>query len=91
MPQYKVKSPGFHNGTFYTPAGKRTVLHVDKAFAKCPLWLMPLKGETAAEKGARTKAANKAAEEAKVQATEDKKSIDAVTFVTSAESTTQTI
>jgi uncharacterized damage-inducible protein DinB len=91
MPQYKVKSPGYYKGELYDPAGKRPTLHVDKAFTRCPRWLKPMQGETAAEKGARTKALNKEAEEAKLQAAEDKKSIDAVTFVTSAEQTTQTL
>lgn len=91
MPQYKVKAPGFYDGVLYDPAGKRKTLTTDKAFAKCPSWLEPIKGETAAEKGARTKAENKAKEEAKKQAAEDKKAVDAVTFATTPEQTTQTL
>lgn len=91
MPSYKVKRTGFFNGTMYSPDGKRTVLHVDKAFEVTPAWLHPIKGETAAQKGARTKAENKAKEDAEKQVKEDKVAIDAVTFTSTAEQTTQTI
>ena len=91
MPSYKVIKDGFHEGVFYSPDGKRPVLNVDKQFKKCPSWLEPVKGETAQQKGARTKAENKAKEDAAARAAEDKKSVDAVTFATTPEQTTSTL
>lgn len=91
MPSYRVKTPGFYDGTYYDPAGKRPVLNVDTAFKKCPSWLEPIKGETPQQKAARTKAENKAKEEAEEKSKEDKKAVDSVTFVTSAEATTKTL
>jgi hypothetical protein len=92
MPSYTVISDGFFGGRIYSPTGKRKVLHVDEKFNKCPSWLKPIKGETAAEKGARTKADNKAKAEAEELAKETKASVDAVTFATvSSEQTTSTI
>lgn len=55
MPSYKVKTPGFFNGEYYHPKGKRPVLHTDKPFSKkdMPTWLVPLPKESAAVKAKR--------------------------------------
>jgi hypothetical protein len=92
MPSYTVISDGFFEGRFYSPTGKRKELHADKVFKKCPSWLKPIKGESAQEKGARTKAENKAKADADAEAKEFKEQVDAVTFATaSSEQTTSTI
>lgn len=91
MPSYKVKESGTHDGVLYDPNGKRKVLTVDTAFKKCPSWLEPIKGETAQQKGARTKAENKAKADAEKQAKDDKAEIDKVTFTDNATSATQTL
>jgi hypothetical protein len=92
MPSYIVLSTGFFEGRMYSPTGKRKELHAEKAFKECPSWLKPIKGESAQEKGARTKAENKAKADAEAEAKEFKEQVDAVTFATtSAEQTTSTI
>lgn len=91
MPSYKVLSTGFHDGVLYSPEGRRPTLNVDSAFKKCPTWLEPIKGETAQQKGARTKAENRAKKEAAKQAEEDRAEINKVTFTDTAASTTQTL
>lgn len=91
MPSYKVLSTGFHEGVLYSPEGKRPTLNVASAFKKCPKWLEPIKGETAQQKGARTKAENKAKAEAAKKAEADQAEIDKVTFTDTAASTTQTL
>jgi len=91
MPSYNVKRRGFYNGVQYDPNGKRPVLNVENEIKPCPSWLQPIKGETAAQKGARTKAENKAKAEAEAKAKEDQEAIEAVTFVASAESATKTL
>ena len=55
MPRYKVNAPGFYEGKFYDPEGKRKVLDIDKPFTKknkIPSWLseMPKESATLKEK-----------------------------------------
>ena len=80
MPRYQVVKPGFYDGKLYDPEGKRKTLTTDKAFKKCPSWLKPIQGETAAQKKKReADEAKQAKADAEKQA-EDKKDLDAVTF-----------
>jgi hypothetical protein len=56
MPKYKVISPGFYEGKYYHPEGKRPVLHTDKPFTKknpMPAWLTAIPDEDAAVKAKR--------------------------------------
>lgn len=80
MPRYQVIKPGFYDGKLYDPEGKRKTLTVDKAFKKCPSWLKPIKGETAAEKKKREADEAKQAKADAEKADEDQKDIDSVTF-----------
>lgn len=55
MTRYKVKSPGFYNGEYYDPTGKRSVLTTEKPFNKknpIPSWLaeMPKESEAVRKK-----------------------------------------
>lgn len=45
MPQYQVVKKAFFGGKLYDPAGKRTVLTVDKPFTEknIPSWVKPIK------------------------------------------------
>lgn len=91
MPTYKVIEKGFFDGVTYDPKGKRPFLETDKPLKKCPLWLEPIEGDSPQQKAARTKAANKAKEEAEAKAKQDANDIAAVTFTESAEATTKTL
>lgn len=91
MPLYKVLEKGFFDGVTYDPNGKRKMLETDKPFKVCPMWLEAVKGETPQQKAARTKAANKAKEEAEAKAKQDAIDVAAVTFTESAEQTTKTL
>lgn len=48
MPRYKVTAPGFFNGEYYHPEGKRKVLSTDKPFPKkkLPSWLIAMPPES---------------------------------------------
>lgn len=91
MPRYTVIADGFFEGKLYSPTGKRKELHTDEELKPHPEWLKPLKEETAAQKGARTKAENAAQKAAEEKAKADKAEIDAVTFAAPAAKTTATL
>lgn len=80
MPRYLVKEPGFFNGTYYDPQGKRPFLETDEPFTKknpMPSWLAEVPKESAAVK-AKRKALEKAhADLEKAKKDADQEAIDA--------------
>jgi hypothetical protein len=78
---YKVIKPGFHDGRLYDPVGKRKILTVDKPFKKTPAWLELVKSPTKKEAAATKKVDSKKKKDDEEKAKEDKKEIDAVSFV----------
>lgn len=81
MPKYKVKAKGFFGGKMYDPDGKRTYVVVDKPFKKCPLWLEPMKAETAAEKKKREAAEKRQSKIDAEKAEIDKAEIEGASFL----------
>lgn len=78
MPRYKVKVPGFYEGRFYDPNGKRPVLETDKPFTKknkMPSWLtdMPKESDAVKKKREAQEVSQAAADEQKD--TDDKNEI----------------
>ena len=78
MPRYKVLSPGYMNDILHKPDHHRHGFVVtDKALKPVPSWLELVKPETAAQKKSREKADADDQEQVK----EDKKDIDAASFM----------
>ena len=88
MPQYKVTAPGFHDGKYYHPEGKRRVLTTDKPYKKkeMPSWLTDMPKESAAVKVKReAQEASQTAADAE-KAEQDEKDIDKASFMGEGES-----
>lgn len=81
MPQYRVKSPGFHGGKLYDPNGRRRVLTTDAPLKKVPSWLEPLKSETASQAKARRAAETKAKKAAAASKDEIRDEVDGASFM----------
>ena len=77
MPRYTAKEPGFFEGSLYAPNSKRPVVVTSKPLKPVPTWLERIPDETAAQAKARLK---KEKAETK-KAAEDKKDIEAVSFI----------
>lgn len=80
MPRYPVLKPGFFAGRMYDPNGKRRILTTDKPFTakNKPSWV----GDAIGEETDRQRKAREKKESADVaKRADDKKELDAVTFV----------
>lgn len=90
MPLYKVIAPGFYEGKYYKPTGKRRTLHTAKPFGKekLPSWLAEMPKETAAAKKKREAAEKAQAGAEKKQAKEQEKDIEDASFMGAGENAT---
>ena len=93
MPSYKVKAPGFYNGKFYHPEGKRPVLHTDKPFPKksMPSWLSDMPKESAAVKAKREAQAISQDAADQKKAKQDQKDVEDLSFLGEGESAVETL
>jgi len=94
MPSYKVIAPGFFNGKFYSPEGKRPVLHTDKPFSKknpLPSWLSAMTKESAAAKAKRESQAISQDAADKQKAEQDQKDVEDLSFLGEGESAVETL
>lgn len=64
MPRYKVTSPRFHDGVFYAPGTKHSIITRDKPFPKDTKGVVKLNEETAGQRKKRLAAEAKAKKEA---------------------------
>jgi hypothetical protein len=81
MPRYEVIKSGFYDGKLYDPEGKRKILITADAFKNCPSWLRPTKEESASQREKRETNEAKRAKANADKVKQDRKDIDAVTFV----------
>jgi hypothetical protein len=84
MPQYKVIAPGFFEGRYYHPEGKRKTLNTDTPFTKknkMPSWLSEMPKETEAVKKKRLAYEKQSTDAAKAKADQDQKDIDNASFM----------
>jgi hypothetical protein len=94
MPRYKVDAPGFYDGKFYNPEGKRQFLDVDLPFTDknpIPSWISKIPEESADVKKKREayEKSEKAADKAKAK--QDKKDIKEASFMGEGEEVSKTI
>jgi hypothetical protein len=91
MPRYRVKNRGFYEGQIYDPEGKRKFVNTEKPINPCPLWLEPVKSETAAEKKKRETSEKRKQKQDISKSDRDKEDISNLSFMGAGESAVETL